>query len=682
MKTIQPTRIKSFAVILILLLTATIPAATALRSTSSPTTFKASNYWALCVGIGVYAENPEQDRPDMLSEVDTFAQTLLDSGYLPDHVKVIRGENATLKNIFDGFRWLRTHEKSTDVSVVFLSTHGSPLLTPQDKPLDPFPKDEADSVDEMLVTFWGFAIPTDVLIDDDINVELNHLPSQSVCLIVDSCYAGGFNDHWRLIKTFGNNVKGENRVVLMGSKEDEEAMSGGFAPMLIDGLRGFADKNHDGIVTAEEVFNYTAPRAFMQTPTIYDGFPGELPLVTLSSQKTEQTTTVTLPDTPMRSLNAGGLVHGFVKDAVSSVPIAGATVYLHGRTSGYESYENLTSTDPSGHYEITAPAGRYRLSVSADGYCDRDSGTFTLNDGQVKSLNITIYPRPAENATLCGYITDANTGLPMNGSEVSIRWHGTSGQSYTNYTLTDAAGFYSMMAAAGTLDVTVQQQDYFDASIQGLHVEDLGTCWENLSLVPHPAETAVICGYLTNADSEAGIANAQLSYQWMDIVTGRSYSKDTTTASDGFYTIAVAPGEVYRDIHLSGYALYDPYRHDGVANATMWQNVSMTPQKPTFYFLQPLNALYIQNKRVVPRSSPIVIGSVNVSIYFEDMFYGGGDVQKVEFYLDGKLKSTVTAEPYSWTWSGVSLRKHVLKVVAYDSMGLNASREVSVLKLL
>ncbi len=691
---------KTLAIAAILLFAGALPAINAAMTVSpsgpQSATVDATEYWALCVGIGVYAENPEQDRPLMISEVDTFAQTLLDSGYPSDHVKVIQAENATISNILAGFRWLRTHEDSNDVSLVFLSTHGSPLLSPKGTPIDLPPKDETDGADEMLITYWGFAIPTAFLWDDEINVELNQLQSQGVCLIVDSCYAGGFNDHWTLdtpgsftqsaqqwMTGFGEDVKGQNRVILMGCQEDEEASSGAFAPWLIDGLRGYADSNHDGIVTAEEAFNYTEPRTTWQHPTIYDGYPGELPLVTVPRHvPTTDNSQVALTKSTSASVAAGGMAHGFVKNATSSAPIPGATVDLYGRTADYESYENVTTTNLTGYYEITAPAGRYRITASADGYCDRESSTFSLNDGQVRWVNLSLYARPQENATICGFVTDNLTGVPLNGSNVSIYWQGSSGQSYSNQTLTDTTGFYSMSVATGAVDVTIEKQGYFDVSVWNVIIASFETRWVNVSLVSHPAETAVICGYLTDADSGLPFANARLTYEWVDFDSGRSYLKDTTSNSTGYYTITVAPGELYRDIRVMGYDSYDPYRHDGTANATIWQNVSLAPPTPSFGFLQPLNALYIHNKRVVPWSSPVVFGSVNVSVYFEDMWFGGGDVQKVEFYLDGKLQSTLTQQPYNWTWPARSLGKHIITVVAYNTEGNSASREISVRKLL
>lgn len=661
------------------------------------TTFMASDHWALCVGVGVYAENPEQDRPDMLDEVTDFAQTLIDHGWLPDHVKVIKGENATERNILAGFRWLQANEDSDDVSLVFLSTHGSPLLSRNGTPIDIPPKDEADKADEILVTYWGFALPSCTFLwDDEINVELNHLQSQGVCLIVDSCYAGGFNDHWKLGQGTGfqqtaaqfqtgfvDDMKAQNRVILMGCREDEEAYSGNFAPWLIDALRGYGDFNHDGVVTAEEAFNYTLPRPFEQTPTIYDGYPGELPLVPVSSERTNSTNLRSLPTGGSQgTMRDAAQVCGYIKDVETSLGLPGAAVNIHGRTSDYLSYENDTVTNESGYYTFSVPSGRYRLTAAATGYCDRTSSQFNVFDGQVRWMNLSLYPRPEENATVCGTILDTVTSAPIVNANVTLNWRGSSGQIYHNTTTTDNAGSYQIHAAAGLIYISVDAQGYFDNRTKNSSIASFETEWINLTLAPHPAETATIAGYLSDADSGIPLGGAQLTYEWVDFINGRSYLKETTTNDQGFFSILVAPGELYREIRLNGYDPYDPYRHDGTANETTWQNVTIERSKPVIGFLQPLNALYINNKRIVPRPTCLVIGSIDVSVYFQDMFYGGGHVQKVEFYLDGTLKATVTQEPYNWTWSTRSLGKHTIKVVAYDMDGDSSSREIEVRKLL
>jgi hypothetical protein len=46
-----------------------------------------------------------------------------------------------------------------------------------------------------------------------------------------------------------------------------------------------------------------------------------------------------------------------------------------------------------------------------------------------------------------------------------------------------------------------------------------------------------------------------------------------------------------------------------------------------------------------------------------------GTVSKVEFYVDGALKSTSTAVPYSYTWPAAGAGSHALTAKAYDNAG-------------
>ena len=56
-------------------------------------------------------------------------------------------------------------------------------------------KDEADGMDEMFVMYNGFENqPFSFIWDDLLNYYLYRLKSNNLCLIVDSCYSGGFND--------------------------------------------------------------------------------------------------------------------------------------------------------------------------------------------------------------------------------------------------------------------------------------------------------------------------------------------------------------------------------------------------------------------------------------------------------------------------------------------------------
>jgi hypothetical protein len=710
-------RKKSYAIIFLLLGSSLLPLVSNLSAAvvpSNPTNQNQGSalvddtqYWALLVGVGDYAENPEQDRPDMISEVNDLHALLLQSSWWPeDHIKVLTGADATVVNIIKGLRWLDRMEKSNDISLVYLSTHGFPLG------FDIPPKDEADGTDEALVSYWGFAYPSLFIWDDELNVLLNRLESKGVCLIVDSCYAGGFNDppNWNIsgvqestqmsnslaaeqwVRGFGEDVRGQKRVVLMGSCEDELSYSGGFGPYIIDGLRGYADTNEDGIVTAEEVFYYAQPRSTpRQHPTMYDGYDGELPLinavVSASTSKNEnsvQMTQKTGDDQTTQMITAEtSILCGYIQDAETNSSIENAVVYARGRINQNEYYENETTTDSMGFYQMSTPAIRLRVTASADGYCSRETGQIQMYENETRWVNISLYERPPETAIVCGYITDEDTTDPLDSAYVNLTWEGTAQQYYQNETITENTGFYQMSVAAGTISLQIEQEGYFSEYLQELTIGDSQTLWVNVSLTPRPVESATICGYLTDNETGTPLSGARIDFEWIDFETNQSYGKETQTNTSGFYSINIAPGETYMDIRATGYDYYDPYRHDGIANQTKWLNCSLTPSIIDIEINRPLNALYIQNQLIMPWNSPRIIGAINISVIIPWGWWGEeNDVEKVEFYIDNDLQTTLTEQPYNWTWSQHTIGKHIIKVIAYDFNGDTTVKEVEVNKFL
>jgi len=260
-----------------------------------------TEYWALLIAVGLYAGHPLEDRPHMLWDVKDLHEKLLVSDHWKEkNIKVIKGRNATLFNILRGFRWLNKREDKNDFSLVYLATHGGQLSR------DRLPWDEKDGRDEILMTYLGFMFPWVNIRDDFLNLLLSLLNSKGVCVIVDSCYAGGFNDppyfknrmkdnrmnadKW--MHEFAEELSESGRVVLMASREDEVSY-GGFTSYLIKGLTGYADANEDDLVSAEEAFDYAKER--YDDPkvhaTIYDDYLGEL-------QLTEAELPPTIPEIP------------------------------------------------------------------------------------------------------------------------------------------------------------------------------------------------------------------------------------------------------------------------------------------------------------------------------------------------------------------------------------------------
>ncbi|RLF33902.1 MAG: hypothetical protein DRM98_01550 [Thermoplasmata archaeon] len=251
-----------------------------------------TEYWGLLIAVGEYLNHPDQNRPSMLIKVEELYQTLLNSSnWDSNHIKKITAEKATLRNIIQGFLWLAEKEDKNDISLVYITTHGFHLK------FDIPPFDEADGKDEALVPYEGFEKPLSFLSDDELNFLLNRLDSKGICVIIDSCYSGGFNDHTtkktRFIDSYASRtwaedflkeLKGEKRVVLMSSMEDEVSFGSYFSHFLIKGLQGAADENMDKTCTAEEIFYYAktfVEEIGVQHPTILDLYPGELPLVIL-----------------------------------------------------------------------------------------------------------------------------------------------------------------------------------------------------------------------------------------------------------------------------------------------------------------------------------------------------------------------------------------------------------------
>jgi len=661
-----------------------------------------TEYWALLVGVGDYAENPMEDRPDMILEVNDFYAQLLQSDWWPeDHVKVLTGADATVVNIIKGLRWLDRMEDSNDISVIYLSTHGFPLG------FDIPPADEADGTDEALVSYWGFSFPSLVIWDDELNVLLNRLESKGVCLIVDSCYAGGFNDppNWNLTdipinaphqsayaaeewsKGFGEDVRGQKRVVLMGSCEDEEAVSGGFGPYLVDGIRGYADSNHDGLITAEEVFYYAKPRsASFQHPTLYDGYDGELPIMTVQSSKQSVDTNRfiqmdTGKESGMKS-EENSILCGYITEAVTNASIENASISVRGRINEYEYYENQTTTNASGFFYINTPAIRLRVTVSADGYCDRGVGPIQMQENQTRWANLSLNERPPETALICGYIKDEETMNPVEMVNVSLNWDGSQEQYYQNQTLTASNGFYQMNVAAGNLSLQIEKEGYFSEYIEDLAVADSETLWVNVSIDARPVENAIVSGYVTDNATGDPLNGIHLEFEWIDFETGLSYGKDAQTNSLGFYSITIAPGELYMYIHGMGYEYYYPYRHEAVENSTVWLNCSLVRSTIGLELNQPLNALYVKNQRLIPWTTPRIIGAIDITAYIPGGWDEPGDAEKVEFYVDGVLQATITEHPYNWTWSQKTFGKHLIKVIAFDFNGDTASKEIEVNKFL
>ncbi|KYK22079.1 hypothetical protein AYK21_00245 [Thermoplasmatales archaeon SG8-52-2] len=169
-----------------------------------------TEYWALLFAVGIYKDNPDQDRPSMLEAVEDFYDVLLGSPqWQEDHIHMVTGSDCYRSRLIQELRWLSNNADNDDMVIVYLTTHGSPLKDLEGNNIDLPPKDEADGADEMLVMYEGFATWHEFIWDDLLNFYLGKIDSNGLCLIVDSCYSGGFND---VSVDRSNSAKEYNRI--------------------------------------------------------------------------------------------------------------------------------------------------------------------------------------------------------------------------------------------------------------------------------------------------------------------------------------------------------------------------------------------------------------------------------------------------------------------------------------
>ena len=230
-------------------------------------------YWAVLVGISDY---------QVIGDLQWTAhgarelRQRLAAAWGEEHVKLLIDEEATKAGIEAALReWLGPREDADDVVLFFFSGHG-------DHSCDTSPIDEEDGRDEYLCP-WDAAVNSSArgIRDDELALWLDPLDSENICVIIDTCYAGGIVD----------DVAGDGRVCLASSAESEPSWEDGtlehsvFCNFLLQALgsRADVDANGDWEVSAEEAFGYIEPRVVdfrpAQHPQVRDGYGGELELL-------------------------------------------------------------------------------------------------------------------------------------------------------------------------------------------------------------------------------------------------------------------------------------------------------------------------------------------------------------------------------------------------------------------
>ena len=161
---------------------------------------------------------------------------------------------------------------------------------------------------------------------------------------------------------------------------------------------------------------------------------------------------------------AASNIHGTVTDAETDEPIQEADVYIYDPDSKDNSHE--TTTDGAGYYEVTVDPGHYEIKIAKDGYETHEGEEDVGFEEQVEHDAELV---PEEPTYLEGYITDKNTGEPIEGADVTLtaeekekrRAEEKDGEEEKELTgTTDSEGYYNISCKEGNHDMEITHEDY------------------------------------------------------------------------------------------------------------------------------------------------------------------------------------------------------------------------------
>ena len=262
---------------------------------------KIANRWAVVIGVSEY-DNPQIPRLRYaVRDAEAMYQFLTtQGGYAKERVLLLTDTSATKPTLLNVKRalgdFLARRAGRNDMVLIYFAGHGAPEVDVAGA--------EADGLSKYLVPRDGDpdSLYTTALPMDELQRVFARIPAERVVMLLDTCYSGtaggrtfaraqvrasGLNDQFleRLTRSRG-------RVIITASGPNEVALElpnlghGLFTYHVLEGLRGKADRNGDGIVTVSELYEYvedqvdTAARLAggRQRPLMKGEIEGTLPL--------------------------------------------------------------------------------------------------------------------------------------------------------------------------------------------------------------------------------------------------------------------------------------------------------------------------------------------------------------------------------------------------------------------
>jgi uncharacterized caspase-like protein len=274
---------------------------------AAPPAAPVSERWAVVIGVGNYESAAIPRLRYSVPDAEAIHQTLIGpAGFKKDNVLLLtdRSERKpTLRNI----KWalgtfLGRSAKKDDTVVIFFAGHGAPEVDTRGLERDGLAKylipSDADPED-----LYSTALPM-----DELQTIFGRIEAERVVAFLDACYSGAAGGRTFASKTtragsvddlfLERLTRSKGRAIITASRPAEVSIElpelghGIFSYFLVNGLKGAADLNRDGIVSLQELYEYveqqvtTKSRAVggNQHPVMKGELEGVLPLAKVRSR--------------------------------------------------------------------------------------------------------------------------------------------------------------------------------------------------------------------------------------------------------------------------------------------------------------------------------------------------------------------------------------------------------------
>ncbi|HEV8475058.1 MAG TPA: caspase family protein [Methylomirabilota bacterium] len=260
-----------------------------------------SDRWAVVIGVGAYESKAIPRLRFTVADAEAVYQTLIGpAGFKKDNVLLLTDKaerKPTLRNI----KWalgtfLGRSAKKDDTVLIFFAGHGAPEVDTRGIERDGLAKylipADADPDD-----LYSTALPM-----DELQTIFARIEADRVVAFLDACYSGAAGGRsFSATRTRAGAVddlflerltRSKGRAIVTASRPAEVSIElpelghGIFTYYLVNGLKGAADLNRDGIVTLQELYEYVEQQVSVksrasggnQHPVMKGEMEGVLPL--------------------------------------------------------------------------------------------------------------------------------------------------------------------------------------------------------------------------------------------------------------------------------------------------------------------------------------------------------------------------------------------------------------------